>query len=438
MINKIGFLRGNGLSEEFSESYAKKFSPKYGLPGKVVFCDTCVISNQRPNSAVEFLSNGAEPKATIGMSGGICEACRVTKLKTEIDWDVRFKELEILCDQYRRTDGSYDCLVPGSGGKDSFFASRFLKEELGMHPLTATWAPHLYTDWGRSNFDAWVNAGFDNVCTTPNPRIHRLLTRLATERLLHPFQPFMLGQKGLAPNIAKKYGIDLVFFGENEAEYGNPVGNFDVPTRDSRYFSVSNLSLDTVFLGGMAASEIIERFNLELADLAPYLPTSEKTLEGIAVHYLGYYVNWHPQGMFYYTVDNSSFRPSVERSAGTYSRYNSLDDKIDDLHYYTTGVKFGLGRASYDAAQEIRNGDISRSEGVQLVRKYDHEFPERFISECLDYLSIERSLFSNADSQFTSPKMSVDYFTELADSFRSGHLWWRNGDNYLLRNLIGD
>ena len=88
----------------------------------------------------------------------------------------------------------------------------------------------------------------------------------------------------------------------------------------------------------------------------------------IQVHYLGYYHKWHPQSCYYYAVENGGFVASPERTPGTYSKYNSIDDKIDDLHYYTTGIKFGIGRASYDAAQEIRSGDIDRDEGVALVK----------------------------------------------------------------------
>ncbi|HRE31718.1 MAG TPA: N-acetyl sugar amidotransferase, partial [Candidatus Berkiella sp.] len=92
-------------------------------------------------------------------------------------------------------------------------------------PLTVTWAPHIYTPWGWQNFQSWIKAGFDNYLMTPNARIHRLLTRLAVENLFHPFQPFILGQKNLAPKMAKLFNIPLVFYGENEAEYGNPIGD---------------------------------------------------------------------------------------------------------------------------------------------------------------------------------------------------------------------
>lgn len=396
----------------------------YGLPLDVRYCKSCVISNQRPNSTVEFRNGPGSLKETIAFdSEGICDACRFAeKKKTQIDWGDRRAQLEKLCDENRSSTGAYDCIVPGSGGKDSVLASNMLKYEFGMHPLTVTWAPHSYTDWGWRNFQSWIHSGQDNVLFTPNGQVHRLLTRLAVDNLLHPFQPFMLGQKLLAPKMASRFGIPLVFFGENEAEYGNPISDTTSATRNSSYYS-SEEFLD-LRLGGTKVASLLDDFGLELADLAPYLPSSSKEIgdAGIQVHYLGYYVKWHPQSAYYYAVESSGFQPSPERTPGTYSKYNSIDDKIDDLHYLTTGIKFGIGRATYDAAQEIRSGDITREEGVMLVRKFDHEFPERFMPEMLNYLSVDQRL-KKATAAFEAPVMDRDYFMQLLDSFRSPHIW---------------
>ncbi|MFM8721707.1 MAG: N-acetyl sugar amidotransferase, partial [Acidimicrobiaceae bacterium] len=166
---------------------------KYGLPPKVTFCQRCVTSNQKPISAIEFQHTATSVKQAIHLDDtDICDACRVTEKKASIDWQAREEELRALCDKHRSTDGSYDCLVPGSGGKDSFVAAHMLKYKYGMHPLTVTWAPHVYTEWGWRNFQRWIHAGFDNYLCTPNGRVHRLLTRLAVENLFHPFQAFIL------------------------------------------------------------------------------------------------------------------------------------------------------------------------------------------------------------------------------------------------------
>ena len=433
----MGNIQTSALAEEFAPDIDTP-AARYGLPQEVKFCRRCVVSNQRPNSTVEFKSKSDTPKTTIHLDdNGICDACKFADRKRiEIDWDAREAELQELCDRYRRTDGAYDCVVPGSGGKDSVFAAHQLKYKYGMHPLTVTWAPHIYTDWGWRNFQAWIQSGFDNQLFTPNGRVHRLLTRLALERLLHPFQPFVLGQKNLAPKVAARYGIPLIFYGENEAEYGNPIGDNASALRDWSYFTAGDPA--DIFIGGTSLDELTGEFGLERCDLEPYMPVDPAEVERhqIEVHYLGYYLNWHPQSCYYYAVEHCGFQAAPERTTGTYSKYNSIDDKLDDFHYYTTFIKFGIGRATYDAAQEIRSGDITRDEGVALVRRFDGEYPERFLKEILTYLSIPESEFPIASRGFAEPVIDRTYFDALCDSYRSPHIWQRHDGEWQLRRTV--
>ena len=417
----------------------KSISTLYGLPKKIKYCKKCVISNQRPCTTIEFKNTGKDAKDTIDFSSdGICDACRVRELKTEINWKEREEELRDLCDQFRRHDGKYDCLVPGSGGKDSFMTAHLLKYKYGMNPLTCTWAPHIYTDWGWQNHQAWIHAGFDNILFTPNGKVHRILTRLATEKLFYPFQPFIVGQKTLAPKIAAQYDIDLIFYGENQAEYGNPKGDMKSSQMQSKFFS--SASEDQIYLSGYSLSELRE-FGLNPADWKPYLPIDSEIFESkkIQYYYLGYYEKWHPQGAYYYSTENSNFSAAPERTAGTYNTYNSIDDKVDDFHYHTTYIKFGIGRATYDASQEVRSGDITREEGVALIKKYDGEFPERWAKEIFEYLSIPNNLFKDISNIFEEPCFDRKYYDLLADNARSPHLWFLNKDNkWNLRKNIYD
>src|SRR5574337_543610 len=202
-----------GLSKEDLNKYSPKktsgLEAFYGLPKTVEFCKRCVISNQRPNSTVEFKNKQDKAKETITLNEeGVCSACTYADIKdNEIDWEKREKELIKLCDFYRSSDGRYDCIVPGSGGKDSAFTAHVLKYKYKMHPLTVTWAPHIYTEIGFKNFQSWIHAGFDNVLFSPNGKVHRLLTKLAFVNLLHPYQPFIVGQRHVAPKHSVLYNI---------------------------------------------------------------------------------------------------------------------------------------------------------------------------------------------------------------------------------------
>jgi hypothetical protein len=228
-----------------------------------------------------------------------------------------------------------------------------------------------------------------------------------------------LGQKNFGPKIALKYNVPLIFYGENEAEYGNPIADNATSLRDKSYYSMK--SIDEMYLGGVSVKEIREKYKIDLVDLMTYLPAPYEQLEksNIEVHYLGYYMKWTPQEVYYYAVENTGFEARPFRTQGTYSKYNSIDDKIDDLHYYTTFIKFGLGRATYDAAQEIRNKHLTREEGVALVKRFDGEFPDKYFKEVMDYLSID-----------------PDYFIELCDKFRSPHLWKKENDEWKLRYAV--
>ncbi len=383
----------------------------YGLPQEVKFCSRCVTSNQRPTSAIEFKHTKDSKKNTMHLDeNGVCDACRNADAKEAIDWDKREEELLKLLDKHRSKDGSYDCLVPGSGGKDSAFQAHVLKYKYGMHPLTCTWPPILYTDYGYKNFKNWLDSGFDNISFNRNGKTMKLLTKLSIENLFHPFQTFILGQKNLAPKIASKYGISLIFYGENEAEYGNPIADNATSLRDKSYYSYKNL--DEIFLGGVSIGELKEKYNVPINDLLSFLPADAKELEksNIQVHYLGYYLKWTPQEVYYYAVENTGFHARPFRTQGTYSKYNSIDDKIDDLHYYTTFIKFGIGRTTYDASQEIRNKHLTREDGVALVKKFDGEFPDKYFDEIMEYLEINPEYFKN----------------ELTDKYRSPHLWGKN------------
>lgn len=394
---------------------------KYGLPEKVIYCKRCVMSNQRPSSTPEFKHAKDEKHATLHIDEeGICNACRFAEQKEKIDWAAREQELMTLLDKHRRNDGHYDCIVPGSGGKDSVYAAHILKYKYGMHPLTVTWPPIVYTDVGWKNFRNWINiGGFDNISFNYNGKIHAVLTKLAIENLLHPFQPFILGQKNLAPKIACKYEIPLIFYGENEAEYGNPIADNSTSLRDKSYYTMKHVS--EIYLGGVPAQELINKYNFTLNDILTYLPADIDAIEkaNIEVHYLGYYLKWTPQEAYYYSVEHAGFQANPVRTEGTYSKYNSLDDRIDGFHYYTTYIKFGLGRATYDASQEIRNRHITREEGVALVKRFDGEFPEKYFHEIMKHIDME-----------------PDDFIRLCDKFRSPHLWKREDGEWKLRHQV--
>lgn len=394
----------------------------YGLDPEVKYCKKCTISNQRPSSTVEFKNTGKK-KTTIAFDdNGVCSACNYAVIKeTEIDWEKREQELIQLCNEYRSREGHYDCLVPGSGGKDSAYTAHILKYKYNMNPLLVTWAPHRYTEIGWQNYQNWLNAGFDGSLFTPNPKVHRLLTRLAFDKLLHPFQPFIIGQRLIAPKLSIQMKIPLIFYGENQAEYGNNIEENFIPTMKTDFFSGSQ-DPKNLILSGLTGQQLIDEYKIAENEFNPYLPVEKDQLDatGTVVHYLGYYLKWDPQECFYYAAKHTGFLSNDQRTEGSYSKYSSIDDRIDPLHYFTTLIKFGIGRATYDSCQEIRNGKIEREEGVALVKKFDAEVPNRYLGEMLEYMM----------------EMTEEQFWEKIDEGRSPHLWSHTENGWELKNPI--
>ena len=397
----------------------------YGLPKNVEFCSECVISNQRPSSSIEFKNKNQNKKTIVFNKDKICSACEFNKKKnTKIDWIKREKELVKLCSQIKKQNKNslYDCVVPGSGGKDSAYTAHILKYKYGLNPLTVTWAPHLYTEIGRKNLENWSHVGgLDNILFTPNGILHRKITSYAFKNLLHPFQPFIIGQRLIGPYIANKFNIKNVFYGENQAEYGNSIKENKISEMKDNFFSEKKITLNNTFLGGEQISEIIKKDKFKMNDFAPYIPLSKNELnkKKIKVHYLGYFLKWDPQECYYYASQNTGFKSNEVRTEGSYSKYSSIDDKIDTFHYYTTLIKFGIGRATYDASQEIRNGKITRDEGIKLVDLYDQEFPSKYFNDFLNYIDINK-----------------DDFFKIINKFRSPHLWAKKNNKWLLRHTV--
>ena len=376
---------------------------KYNLPDDVKFCKKCVISNQRPRISFD--------------DKGVCSACRFSEHKNSgINWDERRRELEDLCNRHRSNDGSYDVVVPGSGGKDSNYVAHMLKDQFGMTPLVVTWAPAIYTEIGRTNLTAMIDSGFDNILVTPNGSVHRKMTKAAFLEMGDPFQPFIYGQYSAPFRVAIQYGISLVFYGEDgEVEYGGSIDKADRASLDYDDFVDNRFSgIFPDFFQDYGVSDVdLKRYSLSTQEL-----TKLKKMN-IQQHFFSYYIKWIPQENFYYSLEHTGFELNDVRSEGTFTKYASLDDKLDGYHYYLAYIKFGLGRCTSDVAHEIRDGYLTREEGVSLVKKYDSEVPEKYYKTFLEYADI-----------------SDEQFNEVLDSWRSDHLWEYINNTWILKHTV--
>jgi hypothetical protein len=141
---------------------------------------------------------------------------------------------------------------------------------------------------------------------------------------------------------------------------------------------------------------------------------------GCEFHWYSYYHKWVPQENYYYCKEHTGFEANPDgRSEGTYSKYASLDDKMDGFHFYLAYVKFGIARATSDAAHEVRDGHITREEAAALVKRYDGEFPKKNFKEFLEYTDI-----------------TEDQFWEVVNGWRQPHIWTNENNEWKLRHAV--
>ena len=285
-----------------------------------------------------------------------------------------------------------------------------------MCPLTVTWAPHEYTQIGFENFQNHIKVGnLANILCTPPGNIHRKLTSLGMKLLGDPFIPFLYGQHNVPFLIAEKFNISLIMYGENgEVEYGGKK-EFE----DNQNQRLEGKKHEDIFFSGISLDEMVKA-GIDSKDLYYYKkPNFDSNVKEPTCLFMSYFYKWNPQENYYYCVDNTGFKPNNIRSEGTYTRFASLDDKLDGFHYYLMYIKFGIGRATSDAAHEVREGHITREEGIELVKKYDGEFPEKYFELFLKYCD-----------------MSQTEFHDIIDSWRSKHIWKKEGNSWKLKNQI--
>lgn len=386
------------------------------IPKKIVWCKSCVISNARPR--ISFNKDG------------ICFACENKDYKNKIDWKKRELELIQLLDKHRKNGKDWDVIVPSSGGKDSGYVAHQLKYKYGMNPLLITWSPLKYTDIGIENFDSLNNSGFSNLRFSPNGIMQSKLARLCLEELGDAFHVFVLGQAFFPINLACEMNIKLIMYGENgEVEYGGDKSLFNKSHinlfKNSKWLSSylkGDSSIDNLIDWSFKNKKYMNKKLFNPADLKYHKPPSIDKLKESNIdryYFFSYFKKWIPQQNYYYCVNNTGFKSKLDRSEGTYSKYASLDDKFDSFHYYLRYIKFGLGRCIDDAAHEIRDGHITREEGVTLVKKYDGEFPYKYFDEFLNYLDIKEN-----------------EFWKIVDSWRFPNVWKKHKNKWKLRYPI--
>ena len=350
---------------------------------------------------------------------GICSACNNHLLKNNIDWEKKNKQFLDILEKHRSSDGSnYDCIIPVSGGKDSTYQTYMIKKKFGLNPLVVNFHPHDQTEIGRKNLENLKKIGVDCIEFSPNPETYLKLSRFGLKELGDFQWPEHLGIFSIPVQIAVKYNISLIIWGENpQLEYGKPT-DIDKESILDREWTEKN---GGYFLDKIKPSDMIE-YGFKLNELRPYIYPSDEDIKRVGVTgiFLGSYFKWNIFEQLE-LVKSIGFKENDENKEGTYDRWENLDVYFTVFHDYFKFLKFGFGRSTDHASIEIRYGRITRDEGLELVKQNEGKMPRKYLQKFLEFANL-----------------SMDEFLEICDKFTNKEIFKTDESGKIIRDSDGE
>ena len=365
----------------------------------MIYCTKCILPSTRPNLVIN--------------SEGVCSACKNAESRSSINWTGR-KELfaQVVLEAQKKNKG-YDCLIPVSGGKDSTW--QVVKcLEYGLHPLCVSWKPIGRTVIGQQNLNNLINLGVDHIDFTINPKIEKSFMLAALKEFGSTALPMHMAIFNIPINIALKFNIPLVIWGENSAfEYGDSSDaskGFRLDAEWFRKYGVTHGTSAKDWVGkSFSEKELTPYFGPDLDDLVK---------KGVSAIFLGYYFEWDTQMTCKIAQDNGFRYQQGGARTGTYD-FADIDDDFISIHHYLKWYKFGFTRSFDNLSLEIRNGRISRKEAITKLREELSILPIDDIEKFCDLVEIRKS-----------------NFFEIIEKFRNPKIWTNKGNYWEIVNFI--
>jgi len=360
----------------------------------IKWCKSCVLPNTRPNIIID--------------KDGVCNACNFhRKIKNKINWSYRKNKFKILCKTIKKKNKSnYDCIVPVSGGKDSFWQIKKCIE-FNLVPLAVTWKTPARTEIGEKNIKALVKLGVDHIEWQINP-IHekKMLYKFfhkygSTAILMHN------AIHSIPTKIANKFGIKYIFWGENSAEeYG--------------YTNKKNLGKQMSKSWIKEYGNIFSNNNLfRKKDLKKNLGynyfNKKNNFKSI---FLGYFFNWDPK-ITYKNAKDSGFKSLKSGPKTGIYNFADIDDDFISIHHWLKWYKFGFTRVFDNLSIEIRNKRITRKEAIEIIRQNRTNPPLNDIKKFCRYINI-----------------SIKEFYKITEKFRNKKIWKKDKNKWYIKNFL--
>ena len=368
----------------------------------MTYCKRCVLPNTRPGLVLA--------------EDGVCNACLYAWRKQhEINWHERAQEFRTLVAQVKEKRRPYDCVIPVSGGKDSFWQVLTCLE-WGLRPLAVTWKPSVRTPIGVRNLGALINLGIDHIDFRVNPHVERRFMLRSFIDKGTPAVPMHLAMFNISLNVALAHNVPLMVWGENSSEeYGAASEQFAGKTMDESWLKTFNTR------GTSAADWVSE--TLTRAELEPYFgPSAEAVAKsGLVAVFLGHYFPWDPQ-YSRQVAEARGFTKNAGNPLTGFYDFADLDDTTVAVHHWLKWYKFGLTRTFDNLSLEIRHGRMTRDEAIEIIKDRRDEVPREAIQQFCDYVGI-----------------TVEGFYAIAEMYRNQGIWKRiDGEWQLPGFLIKD
>ena len=371
----------------------------------MVYCEKCVY----PITA-----------AHLEISDGVCSACKSASALDAItaeEWASREAAFSDLVKSLASKNGSnYDCLIPVSGGKDSFYQAHVMTEKYNLKPLLVTYHGNNYLPEGDYNRDLMRHAfDADHIVFGPSVASLKKLNRVGFKLMGDMNWHAHCGIYTYPIQIANLMKIPMVIWGETFWDISgmfSPDDFVEFSARTRHEHALRGYEwYDLIGLEGLVEKDLL---------WAKY-PNDEDILNsGVRGLCIGNYFKWDPNGQTEVIKEKYGWRTADREFQRTYRKMSNLDDRYENgVHDLLKFIKFGYGRGSDHASKDIRTGYMSRDEGIQMVKKYDHVVSDD-LYYWLEYVD-----------------MSEEEFWTTADSFRDPRVWWIENNEWFKDNILG-
>ncbi|TAN45252.1 MAG: N-acetyl sugar amidotransferase [Nitrospirae bacterium] len=333
---------------------------------------------------------------------GVCSGCRVHEEKDVLDWDERKEKLEKIFSEFRSgTQKTYDCIIPVSGARDSYFIVYMVKNIFKMHPLLVTYNKHYNTKIGIRNL-AYLQTifGCDLISCTVSPERVKRITRESLRRKGSIYWHCLAGSTVFPVQTAVKLKIPLIVWGAHQGcDQTGMFSHLDEVEMTRKYRKEHDLM-------GMEAEDFIRDSDVvAIEDMKQYIYPHNKELESVGVRgiYLSNYIRWDSKAQHELMIEKYGYETMLQQR--TFDTYNDVDCfHYSGIHDYIKFLKWGYGKVTDHASREVRLKRMTREEGISMVRKFQNIYPKD-LSIFLEWLGMSENEFFGYIDKHRDPRI---------------------------------